>query len=201
MGRTTGASVLPVSTLRLAPGKFEVAIGAPIEVPDDAEGKPDYAAAVQAYADWVTPFRAARSGTMARLEIHRHRSLSAQLRLDASIRDRAVREGIAVMARQRVTPGLVQRRFDVARLEGEGKRAAGVSNGPLRLLRKRRSRAKGVAIAPLPAATVLLDKVTGQPDLFKLALRRKPDRHLMAVAVRANAHAGVAESAEPLSSR
>jgi hypothetical protein len=25
-------------------------------VPDDAEGKPDYAAAVQAYADWVTPF-------------------------------------------------------------------------------------------------------------------------------------------------
>ena len=56
MGRTTGASVLPVSTLRLAPGKFEVAIGAPIEVPDDAEGKPDYAAAVQAYADWVTPF-------------------------------------------------------------------------------------------------------------------------------------------------
>ena len=56
MGRTTGASVLPVSTLRLAPGKFEVAIGAPIEVPDDADGKPDYAAAVQAYADWVTPF-------------------------------------------------------------------------------------------------------------------------------------------------
>jgi lauroyl/myristoyl acyltransferase len=56
MGRTTGAAVLPVSTLRLEPGKFEVAIGAPIEVRDDAEGKPDYAAAVQAYADWVTPF-------------------------------------------------------------------------------------------------------------------------------------------------
>jgi lauroyl/myristoyl acyltransferase len=56
MGRTTGASVLPVSTLRLAPGKFEVAIGAPIEVPDEAEGKPDYAGAVQAYSDWVTPF-------------------------------------------------------------------------------------------------------------------------------------------------
>jgi lauroyl/myristoyl acyltransferase len=56
IGRTTGASVLPVSTLRLARGKFEVAIGAPIEVPDDASGKPDYAAAVQAYADWVTPF-------------------------------------------------------------------------------------------------------------------------------------------------
>jgi hypothetical protein len=56
MGHTTGATVLPVSTLRLAPGKFEVAIGAPIEVSDDAAGKPDYAAAVQAYADWVTPF-------------------------------------------------------------------------------------------------------------------------------------------------
>jgi hypothetical protein len=25
-------------------------------VPDDAEGKPNYAAAVQAYADWVAPF-------------------------------------------------------------------------------------------------------------------------------------------------
>ena len=56
MGRTTGAAVLPVSTLRLAPGKFEVTIGAPIVVPDDADGKPDYAAAVQSYADWVTPF-------------------------------------------------------------------------------------------------------------------------------------------------
>jgi lauroyl/myristoyl acyltransferase len=56
MGQTTGAVVLPVSTLRLAPGKFEVAIGAPITVPDNTEGKPDYAAAVQAYADWVTPF-------------------------------------------------------------------------------------------------------------------------------------------------
>lgn len=56
MGRTTGAAVLPVSTLRLAPGKFEVAIGAPIEVPKGADGNPDYTAAVQTYADWVTPF-------------------------------------------------------------------------------------------------------------------------------------------------
>jgi lauroyl/myristoyl acyltransferase len=56
MGRATGAAVLPVSTLRLAPGKFEVTIGAPIVVPEDADGKLDYAAAVQAYADWVTPF-------------------------------------------------------------------------------------------------------------------------------------------------
>jgi lauroyl/myristoyl acyltransferase len=48
MGRTTGASVVPVSTLRLAPGRFEVAIGAPIGVPAEAAGKPDYAAAGQA---------------------------------------------------------------------------------------------------------------------------------------------------------
>ena len=56
MARAAGAAVLPVSTLRLAPGRFEVTIGAPIKVPEDADGKPDYAAAVQAYADWVTPF-------------------------------------------------------------------------------------------------------------------------------------------------
>jgi lauroyl/myristoyl acyltransferase len=56
MGHSTGAAVLPVSTLRLAPGKFEVTIGAPIVMPETADGKPDYAAAVQAYADWVTPF-------------------------------------------------------------------------------------------------------------------------------------------------
>ena len=56
MGRSTGAAVLPVSTLRLAPGKFEVTIGAPIVMPEAADGKPNYAAAVQAYADWVTPF-------------------------------------------------------------------------------------------------------------------------------------------------
>jgi lauroyl/myristoyl acyltransferase len=56
MGRTTGAAVLPVSTLRLAPGRFEVVIGAPIAVLDGADGEPDYAGAVQAYADWVTPY-------------------------------------------------------------------------------------------------------------------------------------------------
>jgi len=56
MGRTTGAAVLPVSTLRLATGRFEVTIGEPVEVKDGADGKPDYAGAVQAYADWVTPF-------------------------------------------------------------------------------------------------------------------------------------------------
>jgi lauroyl/myristoyl acyltransferase len=56
MARAAGAIVLPVSTLRLAPGRFEVTIGAPIEVPEGADGKPDYPAAVQAYADWLTPF-------------------------------------------------------------------------------------------------------------------------------------------------
>jgi lauroyl/myristoyl acyltransferase len=56
MARAAGAAVLPVSTLRLAPGRFEVTIGPPIDVPEDADGKPDYSAAVQAYADWLTPF-------------------------------------------------------------------------------------------------------------------------------------------------
>ena len=56
MGCTTGAAVLPVSTLRLAPSKFEVAIGRPIEIPEGADGNPNYSAAVQAYSDWVTPF-------------------------------------------------------------------------------------------------------------------------------------------------
>ena len=56
MGRTTGAAVLPVSALRLSAGRFEVTIGAPIAVPEGADGNPDYAAAVQAYADWVTSF-------------------------------------------------------------------------------------------------------------------------------------------------
>jgi len=56
MGRSTGSAVLPVSTLRLVPGRFEVAIGGAIEVLDGGDGKPDYAAAVQNYVNWVTPF-------------------------------------------------------------------------------------------------------------------------------------------------
>jgi lauroyl/myristoyl acyltransferase len=56
MSRTSGAPLLPVSTLRLAPSRFEVSIGRPVELPNGADGNPDYAAAVQAYADWVTPF-------------------------------------------------------------------------------------------------------------------------------------------------
>ena len=57
MGRTTGAAVLPVSTLRLAPGRFEVTIG---ERRRGARMAPTASqtmqVAVQAYADWVTPF-------------------------------------------------------------------------------------------------------------------------------------------------
>jgi lauroyl/myristoyl acyltransferase len=56
MARTTGASLLPVFTLRKKQGHFEVIIGAPIEVTEDAQGRADYAAAVQKYADMVTPF-------------------------------------------------------------------------------------------------------------------------------------------------
>jgi lauroyl/myristoyl acyltransferase len=56
MGRSTGAAVLPASTLRLASRLFDVAICAPLPVLGGANGKPDYAGAVQAYADWVTPY-------------------------------------------------------------------------------------------------------------------------------------------------
>jgi lauroyl/myristoyl acyltransferase len=45
-----------VFTLRTASSQFEVIIGAPIAVPEDADGEPDYAAAIQAYADSLTPF-------------------------------------------------------------------------------------------------------------------------------------------------
>lgn len=56
LARTTGASLLPVFTLRKEPGRFEVTTGTPIEVTEDAGGNADYAAAVQAYADMLTPF-------------------------------------------------------------------------------------------------------------------------------------------------
>jgi KDO2-lipid IV(A) lauroyltransferase len=56
LARRTGATVLPVYTLRLAPKSFEITIGAPLRVPEDAGGKPDYAAAVQAYADSLAVF-------------------------------------------------------------------------------------------------------------------------------------------------
>jgi lauroyl/myristoyl acyltransferase len=56
MACNTGATLLPVFTLRTEPGRFEVSIGAPIELKKDANGEADYAAALQTYADMVTPF-------------------------------------------------------------------------------------------------------------------------------------------------
>jgi lauroyl/myristoyl acyltransferase len=56
MAWNTGATLLPVFTLRTEPGRFEVSIGAPIELKKDANGEADYAAALQTYADMVTPF-------------------------------------------------------------------------------------------------------------------------------------------------
>ena len=56
LARVVGATVLPVYTLRLAPRWFEITIGPPLGVPQGAAGKPDYDAAVQAYADRLAPF-------------------------------------------------------------------------------------------------------------------------------------------------
>jgi lauroyl/myristoyl acyltransferase len=57
IAQKTGATILPVFTLRTAPSRFEVSIGPPIVMPRDLEtGEPDYAAAIQAYADLLTPF-------------------------------------------------------------------------------------------------------------------------------------------------
>ena len=70
MAWTTGATVLPVFTLRKEPGQFEVTIGEPIELEENADGEADYAAALQDYADRVIALRSSRSGTMARLALH-----------------------------------------------------------------------------------------------------------------------------------
>lgn len=56
MAWSTGATLLPVFTLRTKPRHFEVTIGAPIELKEDAHGEADYTAALQTYADMVTPF-------------------------------------------------------------------------------------------------------------------------------------------------
>jgi len=56
MGRAVGAVALPTYTIRLGPRRFEVTIGTPIEAPLNKDGNVDYAAAVQAYADALTPF-------------------------------------------------------------------------------------------------------------------------------------------------
>ena len=56
MAWTTGATVLPVFTLRKEPGRFEVTIGEPIKLKENADGEADYAAAMQDYADRVIPY-------------------------------------------------------------------------------------------------------------------------------------------------
>jgi len=56
LARGVRATVLPVFTLRRAPRKFEVTIASPLELPEDASGNVDYAAAVQTYADTLAPF-------------------------------------------------------------------------------------------------------------------------------------------------
>lgn len=48
--------MLPIYTHRVGPRRYEVALGPPLEVPLDANGNADYAGAVQAYADALTPF-------------------------------------------------------------------------------------------------------------------------------------------------
>ncbi len=56
MAHATGAAMLPLYTRRVGPSGYEVTIGPPIEIPRDGDGKADYAGAVQAYADELTPF-------------------------------------------------------------------------------------------------------------------------------------------------
>jgi lauroyl/myristoyl acyltransferase len=56
MAHATGAALLPLHTLRIAPAWFEVTIGPPIDMRMTSDGNVDYAATVQAYADALTPF-------------------------------------------------------------------------------------------------------------------------------------------------
>jgi lauroyl/myristoyl acyltransferase len=52
----TGATLLPVFTLRKEPGRFEVTVGAPIQLKEGADGEADYTAALQTYTDMMTPY-------------------------------------------------------------------------------------------------------------------------------------------------
>ena len=56
LAETTGATLLPVFTLRTGTKRFEVTIGAPLVMPKDASGEPDYPAAVRVYADMLAPY-------------------------------------------------------------------------------------------------------------------------------------------------
>ena len=57
-------------------------------------------------------------------------------------------EGVAVVPRQRKPASFGEWRGDVARLDGESERTTGISNGFLRLGRKRFGHAMRIAIAP-----------------------------------------------------
>jgi hypothetical protein len=65
---STGASVLPVFTLRKA-GRFEVTLGQPIALVETTDGEADYGTAVQTYADMVHALRSQRSGAIARIAL------------------------------------------------------------------------------------------------------------------------------------
>ena len=56
MAGATGAALLPLYTLRIAPGQFEVTIGPPIEIRKGTDGNVNFAAVAQAYADGLAPF-------------------------------------------------------------------------------------------------------------------------------------------------
>jgi len=56
LAEVTGATVLPVFTQRTGVNRFEVTIGAPLVVPKDANGEPDYSGAVRIYVDRVAPY-------------------------------------------------------------------------------------------------------------------------------------------------
>ena len=56
LAETTGATLLPVFTLRTGVKRFEVTIGAPLVVPKHASGEPDYPAAIRIYGNMLTPY-------------------------------------------------------------------------------------------------------------------------------------------------
>ncbi len=56
LAQSTGATLLPVFTLRTGLKRYEVTIGAPIVVPKDANGELDYPAAIRTYADMLAPY-------------------------------------------------------------------------------------------------------------------------------------------------
>jgi lauroyl/myristoyl acyltransferase len=56
LAHSVGSTVLPVFTLRESAAAFEMTIGAPLDLDGGTNGEPDFAAAVQDYADRLVPF-------------------------------------------------------------------------------------------------------------------------------------------------